>query len=391
MRIAVAGLGYVGLAAAVLLAQKHSVIAVDVLQHKAEQVNRRISPISDPYIERFFAERSLDLVALTEPKKAYSDAELVIIATPTDYDPERNSFDTRSVESVIEQVLAVNDRAVIVIKSTIPVGFTEDMIRKTGYKRILFSPEFLREGRALYDSLNPSRIIVGATDEAHSSAEMFAGLMCDCAEKEDIPVLYTAPTEAEAIKLFSNTYLAMRVAFFNELDTYAEIKGLDTARIIEGVCLDPRIGQHYNNPSFGYGGYCLPKDTRQLLANFDNVPNRIISATVGANRERKDYIADRIMAMAPQVVGVYRLTMKANSDNFRHSSVLGIMRRLSEQGVRVIVYEPVLESNELFGCEVCTDLALFKSKADVIIANRWSNELSDVEEKVYSRDIFGRD
>lgn len=395
MKIAVAGTGYVGLSNAVLLSQNHSVVTVDIIPEKAEMINERKSPIADEYIEKYLAEKKLDLTATTDGVSAYRDAELIVIATPTNYDPEKNYFDTSSVESVIEQILKVNDAATIVIKSTVPVGYTVSVRERYNCSRLIFSPEFLREGQALYDNLYPSRIIVGAPrndEDACSRAKVFASLLEEGALKEDIPVLFTDPTEAEAVKLFSNTYLALRVAYFNELDTYCEIKGLDTRQIIEGVGLDPRIGSHYNNPSFGYGGYCLPKDTKQLLANFADVPNEIIGAIVHANKTRKDYIADHIAERSPKTVGVYRLTMKSNSDNFRQSSIQGIMKRLSKKGIRVIVYEPALKKGQsFFDYEVYEDFAAFKAEADIILANRMSGELSDVSDKVYTRDLYSRD
>lgn len=395
MKITVAGTGYVGLSNAVLLSQHHSVTAVDIVEEKVGLINARRSPIADEYIEKYLAEKELDLTATTDWRSAYTSADVIIIATPTNYDTEKNYFDTSSVESVIEQILGVNDRAVIVIKSTVPVGYTVGIRKQYECGRIIFSPEFLREGQALYDNLYPSRIIVGAPrddEQACESAKLFAGLLCEGAVKQDIPVLYTDPTEAEAVKLFSNTYLALRVAYFNELDTYAEMKGLDARQIIDGVCLDPRIGGHYNNPSFGYGGYCLPKDTKQLLANFADVPNDIITAIVSANATRKDYIADHIAALGVKTVGVYRLTMKSNSDNFRQSSIQGIMKRLSAKGLRVVVYEPTLKKGQgFFNYEICEDFEEFKRISDVIIANRRSAELSDVSDKVYTRDLYSRD
>ena len=395
MRIAVAGMGYVGLANAVLLAQDNDVVAVDVVAERVDMINRGVSPIADEYIERYLAEKELSLSATTDAENAYRDAELILIATPTDYDPDKNYFDTSSVESVIQQVLSVNDNATIVIRSTVPVGYTSAARKKYCCDRLIFAPEFLREGKALYDNLYPSRIIVGVPQDnpdAQKRAHEFAELLQKGAIKQDIPILFTEPTEAEAVKLFSNTYLALRVAYFNELDTYCEMKGLDTKQIIDGVGLDPRIGTHYNNPSFGYGGYCLPKDSKQLLANFADVPNEIIGAIVGANKTRKDFIADQIAAREPKTVGVYRLTMKFDSDNFRHSSIQGIMKRLSKKGIRVIVYEPALkEKQRFYDYDVINDLELFKKQADIIVANRRSDELSDVKDKVYTRDLYSRD
>ncbi|MBQ8171137.1 MAG: nucleotide sugar dehydrogenase [Oscillospiraceae bacterium] len=395
MKIAVAGTGYVGISNAVLLAQNNTVVTVDIIPEKAEMLNNRKSPIADEYIEKYLAEKQLDLSATTDGKSAYTGAELIIIATPTNYDPDKNYFDTSSVESVIGQILEVNDNATIVIKSTVPVGYTMSIRERFGCDRIIFSPEFLREGQALYDNLYPSRIIVGAPKDSEDSvrrAKQFASLLVQGAIKEDIPVLFTDPTEAEAVKLFSNTYLALRVAYFNELDTYCEMKGLDTKQIIDGVGLDPRIGSHYNNPSFGYGGYCLPKDTKQLLANFADVPNEIIGAIVHSNKTRKDFIADRIAERQPRTVGVYRLTMKSNSDNFRQSSIQGIMKRLSKHGIRVIVYEPALKKGQsFFDYEVYEELERFKAESDVILANRRSAELEDVADKIYTRDLYSRD